>query len=127
MRWSFARRSCCAWPGRTKPGRYNDLVTTVDLVPTMLTAGNVKVPQRMLGLNLLDVAQGKGQLKRTAVFGEIYRHTATEAGQPRLDVLWRWMRTGDWKLILPSDPKAEVELYDWPRIRTNGTTWPAKT
>jgi uncharacterized sulfatase len=110
------------WPGHTAAGRYRDLVTTVDLAPTILTACNVKVPARMLGLNLLDVAAGKAKLKRTAVFGEIYRHTATQLGKHKLDMLWRWMREGDWKLIVPADPKQSPELYNLgkdPHERTN--------
>jgi uncharacterized sulfatase len=100
------------WPGHTKPGRYNDLVATIDLAPTILTACNLKPPARMLGLNLLKVAAGKGNLKRTAVFGELYRHTATQVAKYKLDVIYRWMREGDWKLILPVDPKQEAELYN---------------
>jgi uncharacterized sulfatase len=100
------------WSGHVKPARHNELVTTVDLAPTILTACGLKVPARMLGLNLLDVAAGKGKVKRTAVFGEIYRHTATELDKPKLDVLWRWMRQGDWKLILAADPKLGPELYN---------------
>jgi arylsulfatase A-like enzyme len=100
------------WPAHTKPGRYNDLVQTIDLAPTILTACNLKPAARMLGLNLLDVAAGKGKLPRTAVYGELYRHTATQLAKHKLDVTFRWMREGDWKLILPADPKVPAELYN---------------
>lgn len=99
-------------PNRTRAGRYTDLVTTVDIAPTILQTCGVKIPGRMLGTSLLDAASGRGKLKRTAVFGEIYRHTSTNLAKPRLDVVYRWMREGDWKLIIPADPKARVELYN---------------
>src|SRR5262249_9286415 len=98
------------WPGRTRAGRYNDLVTTVDVAPTVLRACGVKVPPPMTGLSLLDAAAGKGRLPREAVFGEIYRHAATNLAKHRLGMTYRWGREGDWKLILPADGK-NVELF----------------
>src|SRR5262249_33968329 len=87
------------WPGRTKAGRYEDLVSTVDIVPTILAAAGANVPAGLPGLSLLDVASGKGRLPRDAVFGEIFEHTAKDLDSPALNVTHRWMREGDWKLI----------------------------
>ncbi len=112
------------WPGHTRAGRYNDLALTIDLAPTILTACGVRIPERMQGLNMLDVAAGKGHLNRNAVFGEIYLHTATQVGRPDLDVTHRWVREGDWKLILPLREKGP-ELYNLakdPNERTNLAT-----
>ena len=109
------------WPGRTRAGRYNDLTLTIDLAPTIMTACGVKPPREMQGLNLLDVAAGKGRLNRTAIFGEIYVHTASVVGRPDLDVTHRWVREGDWKLIQPTRDKGP-ELFDLrsdPHERTN--------
>jgi uncharacterized sulfatase len=64
----------------------------------------------MPGLNLLPVATGQEQLKRNAVFGEIYTHDCHKLGHPELDVTHRWVREGDWKLIVPADGK-NVELF----------------
>jgi uncharacterized sulfatase len=100
------------WPGHTRPGRHDDLVSTVDLAPTILTACGVKPPAELPGLNLLDAAAGKGQLPRKAVFGEIYLHTAVDINKPGLNLTHRWVRDGDWKLILTADPKSPPELYD---------------
>lgn len=99
------------WPGRTKPGRYNDLTLTIDLAPTILSAAGVEVPRQLQGLNLLDVAAGRGRLNRAAIFGEIYIHTASKLGRPDLDVTHRWVREGDWKLIVPQRDKGP-ELYN---------------
>jgi uncharacterized sulfatase len=110
------------WPGHTRAGRHNDLVSTIDLAPTILRACGQQPHNTMRGLNLLDVAAGKGNLNRNAVFGEIYTHDCTVLGQPRMDVVWRWVRNGDWKLIVPTDNKQPVELYNLaqdPHERTN--------
>ena len=70
----------------------------------------------MSGVNLLDVAAGKGRLKRDAVFGEIYVHTAVKLDDPRANLTHRWIRVGDWKLIVPvKDGTAELfNLVDDP-------------
>jgi uncharacterized sulfatase len=100
------------WPGHTKADRYNDLVSTIDLAPTMLAACGMKPPKAMPGLSLLDVAAGKSKLKRDAVFGEIYLHTAVDIDKPSLSLTHLWVRERDWKLITFTDQSAGPELYD---------------
>jgi uncharacterized sulfatase len=100
------------WPGRTKPGRYADLVSTIDLVPTILTGCSLKPPREMPGLSLLDTAAGKGKLPREAVFGELYLHTAVDINKPSVNLTHRWVREGDWKLIVFEDQKTRPELYN---------------
>jgi arylsulfatase A-like enzyme len=99
------------WPGHVKPGRYDDLVTTADLAPTVLTACGVKPPKAMPGLSLLGVAAGKGKLARTTVFGEIYEHTSSNLAKPSVDLCYLWAREGDWKLILDTK-RRKPELYN---------------
>jgi arylsulfatase A-like enzyme len=100
------------WAGHTKAGKYPDLVSTVDLAPTVLTACGVKVPSGMSGLSLLETAAGNGPLKRDAVFGEIYVHTAIKLEDPRANLTHRWVRVGDWKLIVPVKEGGAVELFN---------------
>jgi uncharacterized sulfatase len=104
------------WPGRTKAGKRQDLVSTIDVAPTVLSACGVKVPPEMPGLSLLDCAAGKGPLPRQAVFGEIYEHTAIDLEKPAVNLTHRWVRRGDWKLIVPV--KGAAELYDLERDPT---------
>jgi arylsulfatase A-like enzyme len=99
------------WDGRVKAGRYPDLVSTVDVAPTVLTAAGLKVPDPMAGTSLLTAAAGKGPLRRDAVFGEIYLHTAVKLDDPRVNLTHRWVRAGDWKLIVPVKDGA-VELFN---------------
>jgi uncharacterized sulfatase len=108
--------------GHTKAGKYADLVSTLDLAPTVLTACGAKVPDAMSGVNLLDAAGGKGPLRRDAVFGEIYVHTAVKLEDPRANLTHRWVRVGDWKLIVPVKEGGPVELFnlaDDPNEKTN--------
>ena len=110
------------WEGHTRPGKYEDLVSTVDVAPTILTACGSKVPGTMSGVSLLDTAAGRGPLKRDAVFGEIYIHTAVKLEDPRANLTHRWVRVGDWKLIEPVKPGGSVELFnlaDDPHEKTN--------
>jgi arylsulfatase A-like enzyme len=101
------------WPGVVKPEKHADLVSTVDLAPTVLTACGVKVPPAMSGVSLLDAAEGKGPLKRSAVFGEIYLHTAKRLDNPANNLTHRWVHEGDWKLIVPVNAKdGSAELFN---------------
>lgn len=100
------------WPGRVEPGRHEDLVSTIDLVPTVLDACGVKPTPAMQGLSLLPVATGREpRLPRDAVFGEIFQHTASDTDEPSLSLTHRWVRAGQWKLIVPAR-RDGVELYD---------------
>jgi uncharacterized sulfatase len=98
------------WPGKVKPARHDDLVSTIDVVPTILSACGVKPHPDMKGLNLLDAEKGK--LPREAVFGEIFVHTAVSLDKPALNLTHRWVRAGDRKLILTEEKKDTPELYN---------------
>jgi uncharacterized sulfatase len=100
------------WPGHTQPGKYPDLVSTIDLAPTILSAAGIKPAKELPGLSLLDVAAGKSKLKRNAVFGEIYLHTAVDIHKPSLNLTHLWVRQQNWKLILFTDGGAKPELYN---------------
>ncbi|MBM3838945.1 MAG: DUF4976 domain-containing protein [Verrucomicrobia bacterium] len=100
------------WPGRMKPGRHDDLTSTIDLAPTILAACGLQPTPAMPGLSLLDVAAGRARLKRNAVFGEIYLHTSVHLDQPALNLTHRWVREGDWKLIVDPAGDRLPELYN---------------
>ena len=87
------------WPGHTKAGEYRDLVSTIDLAPTVLAACGIQPPKEMPGMNLLETAADRHPLRRDAVFGEIYLHTAVDLDHPVLNLTHRWVRAGDWKWV----------------------------
>ena len=90
------------WPGRTKAARRPDLASAVDLAPPILAACGARPTPQMQGLSLLDAAAGGKALPRQAVFGEAFVHTAKDMERPGANLLSRWVRQGDWKLIVPA-------------------------
>jgi arylsulfatase A-like enzyme len=100
------------WPGHTVAGRYDDLVSTIDVAPTILSACGIAPSDAMPGVSLLDVAAGNGHLPRTFVCGEIYVHTCIDLDNTILNLTHRWVRHGDLKLIVPVDARQPRELYN---------------
>jgi uncharacterized sulfatase len=101
-----------SYPGHTKPGRYEDLVSSLDLAPTILAASGAAKPELMHGVNLLDRASGGAPLDRDVVCGEIFTHDGVSLDDPLKSMTHRWIRAGDFKLIQPVAGKGEAELYD---------------
>lgn len=90
------------WPGKIKPARYNDLVSSIDVAPTILQACGLPTPAAMSGQSFLDVATGaKEKLDRNVVYGELFVHTALDLNDPAKNLTSRWVRQGDFKLIVP--------------------------
>lgn len=101
-----------SWPGRIPARRQEDLVSTIDVAPTILTACGVGVPASMPGLDLMPTARTGTPLPRDAVYGEIFIHTSVDIDNPSLNLTHRWIRKGEWKLIAPADSTASPELYN---------------
>jgi uncharacterized sulfatase len=92
------------WAGRTKAGKHNGLVNTIDLMPTLLDVAGIKDrPVDLPGISLWPSAIGQQTLSRErAVFGEIYPGDASTIGAPERDLAYRWIRKGRYKLIVPA-------------------------
>jgi uncharacterized sulfatase len=73
-------------------------VSSVDILPTVLTACGVAPPPALPGVNLLDPA---AVAARESVCGECFTHTLVAADDPARSLLWRWIGRGRWKLIVP--------------------------
>ncbi len=102
------------WPDKIPPARHETLVSSIDVVPTLLEVARVKNPPRLPGLSLLQESRGQGKVDRDAVFGEIFVHTAKDIDRPALNLTHRWVRQGDWKLILFEEEETarDPELFD---------------
>lgn len=100
------------WPGHVQARRDDvHLASTIDLVPTLLTAAGIDVPKRLQGINLLD---DKAVAGRKAIFGEIFEHDIQHMTDPVASLRYRWVIDGEWKLIVPHagrEPKAKPELF----------------
>lgn len=84
-----------SWPGVTKPRTVRpELVSTVDIVPTLAEAADVRWPNRVAGKSLLPLLRGKTVEWRDALFTEYTSHV-DEHYYPR-----RAVRMGKYKLIV---------------------------
>lgn len=109
------------WPGRVVPGRDDaTLVSSIDIVTTVLAATGVGIPENLPGVDLLDEV---ALSKRDRVFGATFAHTAVDIGEPAANLKYRSVvREDGWKLIEPHVPNRDVTLMirgtiaDWMRF-----------
>jgi uncharacterized sulfatase len=101
------------WPGHLTPRRDERTpVVSIDLAPTILAACGLKPTPEMQGASLLD---SDALARRTAIFGEVFTHSAVDIHRPAANLRYRWCNDGRWKLILPhaaNVPGARPQLYD---------------
>lgn len=100
------------WPGHLVAKRHDDMVvSSLDLVPTLLGCAGVPVPGGLDGLDLRDAA---AVAARPAIFGACYTHDAKDLDEPAKNLRWRWGISGGWKLILPDathEPGSAPQLF----------------
>ncbi|MGD9644527.1 MAG: sulfatase [Pirellulales bacterium] len=101
------------WPGHAQPRRDDEhLVTSLDILPTVLVAAGGNVPDGLPGIDLLDEP---AVAARREIFGEVFLHTARSLDDPAANLRYRWTIAGDWKLIVPdksNEPRGKVELFN---------------
>jgi len=106
------------WPGRVKPRMDKEtLASSIDLVPTILTAAGLSPTKDMPGLNLIDHA---AMAKRKAIFGENFCHDMADVDRPADSLRARTCIEGDWKLIVWQDVQPKVKTTNNTR-KTKGT------
>ena len=94
----------------------DDLVSSIDLVPTMLAAAGADIPADLPGLNLLDDRVSGEKIGRERIFGEGFAHDIADIEKPNESLLYRWCIEGKWKLLLTYD--GEVAAYKSTHPRT---------
>jgi uncharacterized sulfatase len=92
-----------SWPKVLRPTRRDELVSSVDLVPTILAAAGAGTPQGLPGLDLLPNLRDGTRITRNAIFGEGFAHDIADIAKPEASLLYRWCIEGPWKLILTYD------------------------
>lgn len=111
------------WDGHIKPATYEEPCSSVDVVPTILSALDLAQEAKgMSGIDLMPSARGETPLDPDRpVFGEVYPGDASGLGDPAADIAYRWVRRGPWKLIVPHSRNGrpawggylkEAALYD---------------
>ncbi|MEZ6134822.1 MAG: sulfatase [Pirellulaceae bacterium] len=101
------------WPKRVPVQRDEmHLASSIDLVPTVMKLVGLPPDEGLPGIDLTDAKQVAG---RQAVFGEILEHDVQSMNDPATSLMYRWVISGKWKLIIPTPhrvPDGEIELYD---------------
>ena len=68
-----------SWPnGDLKNGKRKDVVSSIDLFPTVLAATGARVPDGLPGLNLMDSLKEEKPVKRKGIFGETFAHDSAD-------------------------------------------------
>ena len=98
-----------SWPKVFKPTHRDELVSSIDLFPTILAATKARTPSGLPGLNLLPNLIKNTRISRNTIFGEGFAHDIADIDEPEASLLYRWCIEGPWKLILTYD--GEVNRY----------------
>ncbi|MBM3861986.1 MAG: sulfatase [Verrucomicrobia bacterium] len=102
------------WPGRIQPRVTDELACSLDVVPTLCAALGIEPPANLPGANLLDARAVTG---RQHLFGECFTVRSQTLDDPAKSLLWRWMVTDKWRLIVPRTYAASGALADIPSDR----------
>ncbi|MFT7639649.1 MAG: arylsulfatase A [Pirellulaceae bacterium] len=90
------------WDGRSKLAQHDTPCSSVDIVPTLLDMLDLNdVSTDLPGRSLWPSATGQKPLANHPVFGEIYPGDASSLKHPSQHVAYRWIRDGQFKLIVP--------------------------
>jgi arylsulfatase A-like enzyme len=93
-----------SWPGVIKPGKRGEqLCSSIDIVPTLLSAAGTKSPKPLPGIDLLPVLRSGQPASRDIVFGETFAHDVADLNDPQASLVYRWVVEGKWKLLLTYD------------------------
>lgn len=96
-----------SWPGKLKPSFRKELVSSIDLFPTILSAAGIEWTQERPGLDLWDdLTKGKA-INRDIIFGEAYGHDIIDKDNSEASLGYLWCIAGDWKLTLSYDGSIE--------------------
>lgn len=98
-----------SWPKTLKPTHRDELISSVDLFPTILEVAGACTPSGLPGLNLLPNLSQNTRISRKSIFGEGFAHDIADIDKPEASLLYRWCIEDSWKLILTYD--GEVNRY----------------
>lgn len=98
------------WKGKIEPKLDSrSIVSSVDMIPTVLNLLGMEQPKEMDGINVLDETELKN---RNAIFGEIYAHDFYTVDS---SLFYRMAISDPYKLIVPdkkNKPNEKTQLFD---------------
>ena len=89
-----------SWPARLPAQRRSDLVSIIDIFPTICAATGARLPEELPGISLLESMQRQQPVKRERIFGESFAHDLIDVDDPEKTLQYRWVIEGRYKLIL---------------------------
>lgn len=90
-------------PGTFSSQLRPERVSSIDIVPTILGAAGIEVPNELPGLNLYDELASGSPINREAIFGEGFAHDMVDLDDVESTLLYRWVIKDNWKLIVSYD------------------------
>ncbi len=115
------------WPeGGIQGGRtLTELVSNVDVLPTLLEAANAPVPQNVQGRSLLSLLRGEGHEPRDAVFAEKTYHSYYDPMRAVRTRTHKYIRNFDsaFRVEIPGDIAASA-IFRSDTQRYHGSTHP---
>lgn len=97
------------WDGVIQPSDRASVVSSIDIVPTILSAAGLDILAGLPGINLLPHVRNNEAIDRDIIFGEGCAHDIADIEDPEASLLYRWCIEGKWKLLLTYD--GEVNRY----------------
>ena len=99
------------WPEHVKAQvDEHNLTSNLDLVPTVLAACGVDIPETMEGVNLLDY---QAVAQRKSLFLENFTHDMLDVKQPEAALRARSYVDRNWKLTVWQEPHASLDIKGW--------------
>ncbi|MFT7620355.1 MAG: arylsulfatase A [Planctomycetota bacterium] len=117
-----------SWPGKIPAGRSTDeLVSTLDLFPTLLEYVGVKSPKGLPGKSLTPLIQGTSESGRETLSGAIFPGISTiEDEQPERDAYAIYSRDKRWKYIHYLKDVSEGPNDDYIRLLSLMAEFPSR-
>lgn len=94
-----------SWPGKIKAGDYPEVISSIDFMPTVLSAAGAAIPASLPGVDLMPLLTEGKNIDREAIFGESFAHDIADLNEPEASLLYRWCIEVKWKLLLTYDGK----------------------
>ena len=88
------------WPGHIRPGRVGQLVSSIDVYPTVLDYAGVPIPAQAAGRSLRPLLEGGEWEPREVLCGAVYDRAASDGARPERDVFALYSRLEGWKYVL---------------------------
>jgi uncharacterized sulfatase len=104
------------WLEKIPAADRSELVSSMDIFPTVLAATGSPTPGDLPGLNLMPYLQPEKPIERERIFGESFAHDIADLNDPEASLLFRWCIEGKWKLLLTYDGEANRYASTHPRI-----------